>query len=228
MPEIEQSQCVLIFGRKGTGKTTLMLKVLKKIRGKKPILIVDLLDKFEKISDYTANSALEFNDLLDKYHSENAVIRLVTTNQIPIIMAMMKSYYRGNVVICMDEADLVFKTRSNDYLNEIILRGRNQGIDFLLSSLRPNRLNIEIRNQADLIFCFGFKNKQTLISLVQQFGYDELFVIINQLQGHEYIKFDVAKSEFEIYQKRKKNVGGARPGAGRPKGSKTKKKKVPA
>ena len=39
----EQNQIVLILGRKFTGKTTLMNKLIKSVKGKKSVLIVDKL-----------------------------------------------------------------------------------------------------------------------------------------------------------------------------------------
>ena len=66
----EQSQIVLIFGRKGSGKTTLLRKAIRKIRGKKTILIIDLINKF---SDFPYKN---FKDSisLTAYSSPNLIL----------------------------------------------------------------------------------------------------------------------------------------------------------
>ena len=199
----EQSQVVLVFGRKGTGKTSLMRKMIKKIKGQKTILIIDLIDKFDSLADYHCITAKGVQTILE--NNEKKIIRLNTCKINEINAAIICAYYRGNVTIVMDECDNIFGSHPNNYIREIILRGRNQGIDLILSSLRPYKVNIDLRNQADIIYCFPVVSKEFLKSMVQEFGEPELFDVIYNLKNrHDYVRFDIETSNISVFRESNK------------------------
>ena len=202
MDRAENSSIVLIFGRKGTGKTTLLRKCLDTIRGKKCILIIDLLDKFGDIADETFKTVFQYIYYMEEYDYEGKILRLNSTDKNNIIATIGAAYQYGNTSIFMDEADHVFSRNMSKVLSESILRGRNQGIDFVFSTLRPHKLNVDVRNQADIVYSFSLNQKDAIQAVCDEFGNDKLEPIIKQLTGHDYMKYYVDTEEIVLFRDR--------------------------
>lgn len=210
MNETEQTTCALIFGRKGSGKTTLMRKCIKHLEGTKTILIVDKMNKYSDMADFRCKDAFEFayycnEEILEPMGDRitNHIVVLDSTEENDIIATFQLAYLFGNFTIFMDEADLTFGRKLHPILQHVIYRGRNQGLDFIFATVRPMALNIDVRNQiGDILYIFNFKNKEAIKSIVQEFGTKEtLESMIKALKQFEYVKYDSRTDEIEVYQK---------------------------
>lgn len=196
----EQSVFCLIFGRKGSGKTTLIRKMIKKNKKKKTFLIIDKLDKYT--ADYTFKTAIDINNYLRSTAAIKSSVRLLSSVENEIVGSILSAYTRGNVVVVMDEADSTFGTHVQPEITDVILRGRNQGIDFILASLRPHRIHIDARNQCDYVYCFRIVNQVMLKAITGEFGTDEILEAMENLKGHDYLKYDVNENTIEIYREK--------------------------
>jgi len=199
----EGSTIALVFGRKHCGKTSLFRKMIKKVRGHKSILVVDKLSKFVSDGFTVFSTAAGFLE----YARENPrfEIALNTTNEAEIRAAICFAYGLGNVTIFYDEADSTFGSILDPDIRDVILRGRNQGIDLVLSALRPYKLGPDVRNQADIVYCFNVVNKEMTRSLVSEFGRPSMSAVIHALdyKGYEYLKIDLAANTTEVYTSKK-------------------------
>jgi hypothetical protein len=190
---------VLLFGRKGTGKTTWLRNAIEKIRGKKTILIIDTMNNFSDMSDREFRTHVEFIDCLAFCEYRNKTIRILSSEPTELIPIIFSAYKTGNFTIVFDEGDLLFGQHYDSYLREIVLRGRNQGIDLLIATLRPHKLSVDLRSQTDILVCFSLKNRRDLNAIRDEFSGDEILNIIENLQGHEYVRYDVNSGDFCHY-----------------------------
>lgn len=195
----EQTKFVAVFGRKGTGKTSWLRKALNKIQGKKTILLIDTMNNFSKVDAIDVNSGDEFLDRILFSTYENKTFRLKTDSVREIIIAIYTAYSKGNISIFMDECDVIFGHKMNSSIREVILKGRNQGTDLFIATLRPHKLHPDVRAQADIIICFSIKNELDIKSISRDFGGFDLEKEIFSLEGHQYIKFHVSSGKFDKF-----------------------------
>lgn len=186
MTEIK-STILLVFGRKGCGKTTYLRELIHKIEKKKPLLIIDMLDNFDVGIPVKQDNFHEIVNLL----REKKNIRFVSNEKNAINAAIEMAYASGNYVIVCDESDLIFSNTMPTEIQTVLLRGRNRGIDFVLATLRPLKICVDARNNADTVICFALTSEDTLKTLCKEFGCDELHGKVSKLTKHDFIVFDV-------------------------------------
>jgi hypothetical protein len=162
----------------------------------------DIGDHHIKINDDEAKYQLEkfAMEISDHKRSLDTFV-MESTNPAVNSAIIGLCYEAGNTTVILDEADSVFGKTVHSHIRDVVIRGRNQGVDLILSTLRPHRLNIDVRNQADVIYSFALTAKGTLKSVCDEFGNDEIFQEIKDLEGHEYIKLDVATGNIQKFGK---------------------------
>lgn len=198
----EQNAIVLVFGRKYSGKTTLLKKMIQSTRRTKSVLIIDKITKFTRESDKTFKTGLEFYHYI-KSENKPFCVSLNTTDDYEIKIAIVAAYMKGNISIFMDEADSIFNNSMSDEIKDVVLRGRNQGIDLILTGLRPHKIGVDVRNQADYIYSFQIVNKKNMKTLVDEFGHPEILDIMRELdtEKHEYLKYQISDSSIIVFSK---------------------------
>ena len=194
----------LIFGRKGTGKTTVMKRWGQEaLKAQKPVLVIDELNNFNLISLTVREN--DSGKLLQAI-KERRSFRITSGDRNFQTNAILLAFAAGNYVVACDEADKLFGRDMPIPLQRIFLRARNQGIDFILATLRPHRIAVDVRNQADVIICFSLVNKTALDALANEFGNAELSERVKGLTGHQYARYDVNKNVLTTFLNKNKKT----------------------
>lgn len=199
MSSNEQSTIALVFGRKHCGKTTLLKKMIRRARFSKSVLVIDKLNKFKDPDAtffYHADRVFEYGLSNQKFY-----IVLTTADEGHIRAAIVAAYLLGNVTVIYDEADTTFGNNLDPAIRDVILRGRNQGIDLILTALRPLKIGVDTRNQADQVYCFNVVNKGMVESIASEFGQREIIGMVGELdyKNYEYLKIDIRENTTEIF-----------------------------
>jgi hypothetical protein len=144
------SDFVVVVGMKASGKTTYSIFLLKQV--KKKVLIdptwqLGQLGYCVHFPERIVETFQEFNSVVYQPKHMNAEAWEEVFNQ----CLQLSNYTLG-----VDEVDKFARPRwyISDYLNEIINRGRSQGIGLICNSRRPASMHNDIRSNADYVVCF--------------------------------------------------------------------------
>lgn len=161
-----------VFGKRGSGKTTLIRALIESPETKKPIVIVDLLGNYNPKVNNDNNEAENPNDPswvlinepallieeLKKYVSDPKSHSGIIVAQSPdadrmldYACAALWEIKGGTLVV--DEADFVSLAECPCF-DEAIRYGRNRGIDLITGCRRPAEISKNVTAGADLILCF--------------------------------------------------------------------------
>ncbi len=155
---IEATDCILVMGRRGCGKTHLS-KGLQTIFPRR--VIIDSLNEYNS-EGLIVNSFSEFSNLLIELKKENKK-EFVIIYRAPIEGDLSESefnelmrlcYYFGDLQVVIEEIQLHSNTAwLPPWLKKNLLIGRHQKISLLFTSQRPGEVNKTIVSQCAHIFC---------------------------------------------------------------------------
>lgn len=163
---------ITVFGRRGSGKTTLIRSLIPKL--KKPVVIIDILGNFDPDSPEGAKWTREQKGVnhaewvqtedyqeallaLDDYHRKPAehsgyiVVRDGDIDRAVDYMCSALWAIRGGTLV-IDEADAI-KEKDAPCFNEAIRYGRNKGIDLITGCRRPAEISRNVTAGADIAYC---------------------------------------------------------------------------
>lgn len=163
---------IAVFGRRGSGKTTLIRALVPEL--KRPIVIVDILGNFDPESPEGLKWTKEQKKIgfenwvqtesyvdalieLDAYikkpneHSGIIVVRDGDIDKaVDYVCAALWAIRGGTLVI--DEADAI-REKDAPCFNEAIRYGRNKGIDLITGCRRPAEISRNVTAGADMAYC---------------------------------------------------------------------------
>lgn len=149
---------ITVFGRRGTGKTTLLRKLIPV--QKKPVIVLDVLGNFTDqdqwvITESYQDALLEIRAYI-KSPKEHTGIIVVQDGDIGTALDFMCSalWKIGGGTLVLDEVD-AFSTADSPCFDEAIRYGRNRGIDVLTGCRRPAEISKNITAGADITFIFN-------------------------------------------------------------------------
>lgn len=154
---MKSTDCILIMGRRGCGKSYLS----KKIQSVWPRrIIIDSLGEYTE-GEHVFNF-LEFSDKL-KYFKSNQINQFEVVYQFDpenelseeeFNQILRIAYYLGNVQIVIEEIQLYSSPHKMPrWLKNCLLTGRHQNLSLLFTTQRPGELNKTIFSQCSHIFC---------------------------------------------------------------------------
>ena len=144
-----QNQIIAVFGRKGSGKTTLIRKIIVPARR---LLVYDKLNEFDAGQVFYDPQALY--DYVIKAPKFQAVYRPVDT-AFGVDWLARLALALGDCVITIDEVDLYASTYyMSEALYNIIHIGRHFNTSIVMASRMPQRIRNDITAQADVIITF--------------------------------------------------------------------------
>lgn len=152
---INYTDCILIMGRRGCGKSFLAKKVQELFPRK---IVIDSLNEYTEGNivsnfDQFTQKLLEFKErdsftLVYQFSPESPVSD-EEFNQI-----MRVSYYFENVQVVIEEIQLYSSPHYlPHWLKNSLLTGRHKGMSLLFTTQRPGELNKTILSQCSHIFC---------------------------------------------------------------------------
>jgi len=179
----KDNEIVLIVGKKGTGKTTLL----------KSYILTYSLDNREKI----------IIDPLKQIGNVDDFITLTIDEEEQILKILEKLYNRGDVVLFIDEIDLY--STSTDYQKSIIRKlfryARNKGISVIATAKRIANVNKDIISNCDKIHVFQTVEQNDLKRLKEVYYLDVKDV--QTLKKFEYLTIDL--NNFQLEKERLKD-----------------------
>src|ERR1035437_7755316 len=193
-----------VFGRRGSGKTTLIRGLIPEM--KKPIMILDILGNFsgyessgEDWSDHdNIEDALE---ALKKYCDENEGPGIITiqTGEVDRACDYFCSalWSIGGGTLVLDEVDAISIAESPCF-DEAIRYGRNRGIDIVFGCRRPAEVSKNLTAAADLVYCFATREPRD-IQYYSEFLGDDVAEQIRSLEINTGIVTDFNEMSHKKY-----------------------------
>lgn len=157
---IQKTDCILIMGRRGCGKSYLA-KRIQSIFPRR--VIIDTLNEYK--SENGAEVVGNFSDFSKKLieYKEKNKSEFVLIFQFPVESELMESefnqimrlcYYFRNIQIVIEEVQLHCNTQwLPHWLKKNLLIGRHQELSLLFTSQRPGEVNKTIVSQCSHILC---------------------------------------------------------------------------
>lgn len=179
-----QNSLVAVFGMKGHGKTTYMIRETEAARR---LIVIDPLHQFR--------SGLIFrqaSDLLAYFRDRNpetfrCICRFedAADGWTETEAALEFAYELGNVTVAIDEVDKICSASAiSPALSRIINYGRHKDIDLVTCARRPARVNRDLTSNADSIVSFKVQEPNDL-KYLQEFGFSDS--VLKGLAKYEYV-----------------------------------------
>ena len=147
-----QNNISVIFGKKGSGKTTLARELIKKSNSNS-IVIWDYLGDYSGMGEIFKNRG----DFINSFTREKKIYILQNfeENQFNDIAKIV--YDIGKIFFVVEEVDLICNPHfiTGDF-SKMIRYGRHFLIDMLFISRRPQEVNRLVTSQADNCYVFKF------------------------------------------------------------------------
>ena len=186
------NEIVLVLGRKGSGKSSLVKNVL--IKDKKRLIIIDVQSEYD---DYLI---IEDFESLDEYISEHKEFKIACrfTNDKDLYFLFSYVFIEGNLTLCCDElSKYVSAYKKGHPFSDLINFGRHKQIDIIGVARRPAELSREFRSQADIIYSF-YQYDEKDLQVLNEMGIYEADKLENPFN---YNKFKGVPEENRHYKK---------------------------
>jgi len=185
--ELRHNTAIIIFGRKGYGKTVWMRYYIQKNPERK-FIIFDHQFEYD-IDDRTivVNSLQDFKHLgMYSMHNKNKIIirGRINFENFWIFAATCRGYWIG-----FDEIDKCCSpTYIPEGLNEICQYGRHHGVNLMVAARRPGMVNRNLTSQADHIICFNIREPRDL-KYIQDYAGPEIAEKLPTLEVLEFVRY---------------------------------------
>lgn len=144
---------VLIYGKQGTGKSTLTRSIIKTLSPKyERTVILDLQSEYDR--DFTVVSEQELvNAILD--NQKTIAVEIEDFDEVEKIFSVI--WDTTNTLLIIDEAELFIDkitTARRSYIHKIIAFGRHHNIGIVAIARRPVELNVYLRASKTTLITF--------------------------------------------------------------------------
>jgi len=152
-----QNNITLIFGRKGSGKTTIA-KELIKYEKHKHIIIWDFLGEYENGLIITEEKEfMKYIKTIKAGEQLEAIIRFDKDVYTKFDNLCKKVWKIKNTLLVIEEADSICSSSYiGNGLASLIRYGRHRNIDIIGITRRPSDINRLLTSQADTVCCYKF------------------------------------------------------------------------
>lgn len=162
----QKSDIICVIGRRGSGKTTLVIRLLLPLY--QPFIIYDSIGEYADVQNCaSADSLSDFFDLLESRDN----IRITPESKIPFDM-VCNIIDSGviNYTLIVDEFHLIYEHHMSfaaDYpaFKRLILLGRHKGIGVVVISQRPTDIPKYVLSQCSRLYCFHVYHRQDILFL---------------------------------------------------------------
>jgi hypothetical protein len=144
-------KCILIFGKVGSGKSTLNNEVLKKFKGKINIIILDAMEEIEAKEYYTSFPQLA--NAYDYKQNDNIYVCRFESDQ-DVISLFKFCWIVRNVLLNIDEAErYISDVNAFEDFKQLINYGRHRRVSLVCIARRFVELPADLRSQYTSLFC---------------------------------------------------------------------------
>ncbi len=193
---------ITVFGRRGSGKTTLIKRLIP--AQKKPVIIVDVLGNYTGNEAYieTQSHVEALQSLLEYVKDPNkhpGVIVVADSDMNRAVDYLCSALWKteGGTLV-LDEVDAISIAESPCF-DEAIRYGRNKGIDIITGCRRPAELSKNITAGADIAFCFNTHEPRDIDYYCDFLG-EELALKLPHLPPHHGVFKDFAHQKTGLYR----------------------------
>ena len=191
-----EKKIILIFGKRGTGKSYLANKLIERERR---LLIYDTLGEYTDGVVFDAEYAERFKEFWKHVYRRNfrLIYRpLVPVDEIDEIAELV--FLLGNMTFLIEEIDCYCTSYAiSDSLAHIVQRGRHKDITLIGVTQRPFGIHRLLTSQAKEIYIFGTNEPRDREYLKLLLG-TEIEAKLDQLEQYQYIRWQDSKKELEI------------------------------
>lgn len=195
-----------VFGRRGSGKTTLIRAMIPQL--KKPVVILDVLGNFqgyehenkEWLDATSLAEALQgIKDYCEKPEEHSGVITLQTgdlDNSVDFLCSALWKIHGGTLVL--DEIDAISIAEAPCF-DEAIRYGRNHGIDMVTGCRRPAEVSKNITAAADRVYVFVTREPRDIEYYCEFLG-DDLALQIPRLPPYHGVWADFIQQNQGLFK----------------------------
>lgn len=195
-----------VFGRRGSGKTTLIRALIPNLR--KPVVVIDVLGNFQGYGHGTEDwldvesirDALEAVRAYCEAPDENPSVVVLTSgdldNAIDFVCSALWKIQGGTLVI--DETD-AFSLAEAPCYDEAIRYGRNRDIDMVIGCRRPAEISKNITAASDRVYCFVTREPRDIDYYCEFLG-DEIALQIPHLKPHHGMFVDFLEQKQGVFR----------------------------
>jgi len=189
----QKNLIIVIFGKKGSGKTNLTKYLLSKTSSNKSLFIWDFLGEYGDYG-YVFTDVIELLKYL-KGHKPPYKIVFQSDNLEDFDKLCQIVYKVGNTILMIEETDAICNPTSISQNFAYIIRyGRHFNIDIIGITRRPYEINRLLTAQADKLFVFQFNEPRDLTYL-KAFMPSDITHRIKTLPRFNFICYDTVSSE---------------------------------
>lgn len=169
------SDFICIFGKKGRGKTVFAKFLIKSLSR------YIILDHRWQLGDcgYVVNDPQKIFEAWDKWENPHVVyqptIRGGRVSKADTDAFFSVALSLANYTLIVEEADHYAYPRGwkSDLFEELVNRGRAQGIGIIITTRRPASLHNDIRSNADYVICFHLHHVKDREYVAEWLGIEE-------------------------------------------------------
>lgn len=147
----KKRKIILIFGRTGSGKSSYVKGLIKKISR---LIVIDALHEYnDGIIFYTLQDFLDYLDRNLKADGFRYIIRFSNDEELELLFDLI--FYIGNLTLVVEEAEIYISAyvKQSNFLR-LIRYGRHKAISIIAVARRVTELSNDVRSQANQIISF--------------------------------------------------------------------------
>lgn len=161
-------KCILTLGKTGTGKSTIIKKLIPKCDR---VIVIDPMWEYEAPTVCDGREALTiFRDYFQREGTEKPFyISFRNKNDIDYNAVFRSVWSLGNVLLVCEEADLIISAR-NRYFDQLVGQGRHRNVHLACIARRAPEINKDFRAQVTSFFSF-YQSEPDDIEHLREWGF---------------------------------------------------------
>lgn len=189
---IQTHECIIIIGRRGTGKSVFVDTMLEYLKKKTFLVLLDIKDEYSHHPTLDIKTMLEQKKGVARVNSITYKGHEIKDHYIIAEFIAENLFKRGNCMLVIEELGAVCTKggRLYDQMNKtgiVVQQGRKRDVGFIGISQRPQEIHTTFLSQADHIISFEVSSKHDLEAMSAYIDKDRY----ESLRRHEFFHYNV-------------------------------------